>query len=371
MALSRPTLLELVKRIEDDMVSRITGVSAILRRSVLRVTARVFAGATHLLFGFIDNFSLEILVTTATTEFLEKHGIKWGITRKEATFSVGAVDFTGTNGTIIPVGFTFQDTNGIEYTSDLAETIAAGVVKIEMTATVPGITGNQLVGVEISPVSPIVGLDSPGTVDSGGFTGGSDTESDELFRGRILTRIQKPPFGGSKNDYINLILGIPDFQATRVFVLGGDEVVLGAVSVYFLLDNQVPIIPNASQLAIAQAAIDLVRPVTAVVTAKAPIENIVKIGLFLDPFLPDVEAAVRASVEDFFEAKADVGGTLLNSQLREAISNAQGENNHDIQLLAIDDGSTVLGVNDDITVDEDEIHQIKPSATKISILKFP
>ena len=50
MAFSRPTLQQIVDRIENDFKTRIDNAQSLLRRSVLKIMARVYAGTADLLY---------------------------------------------------------------------------------------------------------------------------------------------------------------------------------------------------------------------------------------------------------------------------------------------------------------------------------
>ena len=54
MPFTKPTLQEIVDRIDSDIQSRITGATTFLRRSILKVLGRVLAGAIHLLYGYLE-----------------------------------------------------------------------------------------------------------------------------------------------------------------------------------------------------------------------------------------------------------------------------------------------------------------------------
>ena len=54
MSFERPTLPDLVSRIQTDFVSRLALTGAVLRRSVVTVLARVLAGAAHMLHGHLE-----------------------------------------------------------------------------------------------------------------------------------------------------------------------------------------------------------------------------------------------------------------------------------------------------------------------------
>ena len=81
MPFDRPSLSELVTTAISDIQTRITGASTLLRRSVLRVLAKVQAGANHLLYGYLDYIAKGIFILTSDEFQLRSHGIEWGIDR--------------------------------------------------------------------------------------------------------------------------------------------------------------------------------------------------------------------------------------------------------------------------------------------------
>ena len=73
---------------------------------------------------------------------------------------------------------------------------------------------------------------------AGGLAAGSDAETDESLRARVLRRIQKPPQGGAGYDYVAWALEVPG--VTRAWVYPA-EMGLGTVTVRFVRDlEQVP-----------------------------------------------------------------------------------------------------------------------------------
>ena len=65
------------------------------------------------------------------------------------------------------------------------------------------------------------------------MTGGTDTETDEQLRARILQRIQNPPMGGSAADYVAWALAVPG--VTRAWA--APEQGIGTITVRFLMDD--------------------------------------------------------------------------------------------------------------------------------------
>ena len=99
MSFSRPGLPVLIERAIADIESRLNGADARLRRSVLNVLARVIAGLTHGLYGFIAWIADQILPDTAEAEILERHANIWLKSgRVEASYASGQIVVTGKDG---------------------------------------------------------------------------------------------------------------------------------------------------------------------------------------------------------------------------------------------------------------------------------
>jgi hypothetical protein len=65
MPFTRPTLAELVDRIQNDLTTRFALTGTALRRSVVNVLARVEAAATHLLHGHLEFLSQQLFPDTS------------------------------------------------------------------------------------------------------------------------------------------------------------------------------------------------------------------------------------------------------------------------------------------------------------------
>lgn len=334
MSYNRPTPEELLERIQTEFDLYLPGADARLRRSVEFVLARILVIASHDLNGFIEYLAKQILVDTASAEYLERHAAIWGIDRKQGAKAAGSITFTGTDGITVPAGSILQSQNGTEYILDDDATIASGEATGSVTAAEIGTAGNAASGTKISLISPISGIQSEATVTIDGLGGGADIETDPSLTSRILARIQKPPHGGSKSDYeawAKEVAGV-----TRAWVYP-EQLGAGTVSVTFVLDNnETSIIPSSVDVENVQEYIDEVRPVTADVTVFAPTAVDVDFDISLSPNTVAIQNAVKAEIEDFFTREAEPGGTLYLSRLQEAISTADGEFNHVLNSPAAD-----------------------------------
>jgi len=323
MAFSRPVLGDLITRAINDILARLPGSDAALRRSNLNVLARVHAGAVHGLYGFIDWVSKQVMYDTAEAEYLERWSTIWGVNRLAAAFATGSVTVTGVNGTVIPAGTELQRADNALYTTDADATIAAGTATVAVTASAAGAAGNAGSGTALALTSPIAGIDS--SVTSGALSGGADAETDTALRSRFINRIQQPPHGGAEYDYETWALEVAG--VTRAWVYPGENGA-GSVVVRFVRDNDVSLIPDAGEVATVQAYIDTVRPVTAQVLAAAPVAVPLDFSIQITPNTQAVKDAAAAELADLISRESEPGGTLYLTHIRAAISAAAGETNY-------------------------------------------
>jgi uncharacterized phage protein gp47/JayE len=339
MAFDRPTLSEIVERVEQDFVSRLSLAGAVLRRSVIGVLSRVVAGAAHLLHGNLEFLSRQLFPDQSELEYLERQGSLYGIARKAAEFATGDLTFTGTNGTIIPAGTELQRSDGLRYETLADGTIASGTATITVDAQTAGDTGNSNAGLVLTLVSPIIGVNSSATVAAGGLTQGVDQEDDDQLRARIIERIQFAPHAGTERDYeawAKEVSGV-----TRAWAFGG-EMGLGTVTVRFVRDNDTPIVPDAGEVTAVQDYIDERRPITAEVLVVAPTAVVLNFTIEVTPDTAEVRAAVEAELRDLLTRDEVVpGGTVLLSQIRTAIGIAAGVTDYDLTAPAADVTHTV------------------------------
>lgn len=326
MSFNRPTLPDIISRIETDYVSRL-GVKEPARAAFVRAQSRAFAGAVHGLYGYLEFISQQALPDTAVDEYLERWCSIFGIFRIPATFASGNVTITGITGNIVPAGTIVQTGDQIQYETTADVTLAGGTATATVTCLDAGAVGNQVSGAALSFLSPVAGINSGATVATGGITGGSDQESQESLRQRLIARIQTPPQGGNAADYEKWAQEA-DPSVTRVWVTPL-EMGAGTVTVRFVTDDAPggPI-PTTPVVDAVDAYIQTVRPVTANVFVVAPVLNEADFSIQLSPNTQAVRDAVTAELKDLFFRDGKPGGTILISRVREAISIAAGESDH-------------------------------------------
>lgn len=326
MPFARPTLQDLIDRAEAEFDARIPGADSRLRRSILSVLARALAGAVYGLYGFLDFLARQLFPDTAEREFLDRWSGIWGVLRLAGAFAAGPVTVTGTNGTAVPVGALLVRADGAELEITIGGTVSGGTATVTVTAVQAGTTGNTVAATALTFKNPVAGIDAGAVVAAGGIVGGEDAETDESLRARLLARIQQAPHGGSAADYVTWAKEIAG--VTRAWCLP-QQFGAGTVGVIFVRDDDSgSIIPDAGELAAVQAYIDVRRPVTAVVTVFAPTAVPLAFTIHVEPNTQAVKEAVAAALADLIRREAEPGGTLLLSHIREAISQAVGENDY-------------------------------------------
>lgn len=335
MPFARPTLTELIDRVITDISSRVTGIdSAVLRRSLLGIVGQSEAGAVHMLYGYLDWIAKQSIIDTAEKEYLERWAAIWKVIRKTAGYASGQVAFSGTSGASILAGTIIQRQDGVQYKVLGDAVFTGGPLIVPVLAIEAGEAGNFGASLPIFLLSPIAGVQSTATTSTK-IEGGVDVESDESLLSRLLARIQQPPHGGAEHDYEQWALEVAGVTRVWVYPL---QMGAGTVTVLFVCDEDVSIIPSPAKVAEVQAYIDspLRRPVTAEVFVAAPVADPLDMNIKLSPNSTAVQNAVRAELADLIGRDSAPGAPILISRLREAVSLAAGENNNQIVTPTVD-----------------------------------
>jgi uncharacterized phage protein gp47/JayE len=298
-----------------------------------RVTARVLAGAVHMLHGHLEYVSRQVFPDTADGDNLLRWADLFGVPLRPATYASGPVVFTGTNDVVVGAGTMLQDANGVEFSTDVEGTIAAGEATIAVTAILAGSDGNRGAGIVLSLQSPIAGVDSVATVDTGGIVNGTDENDSTDLRARVLARLKDPPHGGSAADYVAWTLEVPGATRAWCYPLEDGD---GTVVVRFVRDDDASIIPDAGEVAVVQAYLDERAPATAEVTVEAPTAVELDYTISITPDNSTTRAAVAAELVDLLRRIATPGGTIPLSQIEVAVGTAAGVTDFAVTVPAAD-----------------------------------
>ena len=339
-----PTLLlrDRRRQTRDAIAARLPGADATVPNSRLRAIAEMAASQAHDNDLHLDWVARMMMPDTAEAEFAERWASIWlPQGRKGASFSTGHVTVGGDIGAVIPSGTVLTATGfdaageqvTIELEVSVGVTLASTSAAVAVAALTSGALGNLDEGARVSFLAALEGVDGEAVVAAPGLAGGADQESDADLVARYIDRIQQPPHGGSAHDYVQWMLEVPG--VTRAWAR--QEMGVGTVTCRFMMDEvraSFGGFPQAEDLALVEAYIDGLRPVTvADLFVVAPISQALDItisGLVGDT--PEVREAIRVELAEMLRARSVPGSTVYASWIREAISAATGEDHHDITI---------------------------------------
>jgi len=330
MAWHRDSLQTIATRIRGDIDSGLT-LADRLRRNMLDVLGKAWAGAVHGLYGYGAYIAKQIFPWSADKENLARHAGWWGVNPKLAVAAKGPVTFEGVEGAVFPADASMS-VDSLLFTSTTSGTVQNGTVTVSVIAQQVGIASNLPAGIKLSLTSPVAGILPDGVVGAEGITGGSEAEQDDSLLSRLEFRVQNTPAGGAPIDYVRWARSQEKHgvEVTRAWVYPR-EMGRGTVTVRFMTDGIGNGIPSAQAVADVKAYIETVRPATADVFVVAPIAVPLQFTILgLNPVTSTVQTAVENELKDLIRRESTPGGTLLISHIREAISIAAGEHDHEL-----------------------------------------
>lgn len=331
MTFPLPTLPELIERVGGDLTSASDGA---LRRSDQRALVRAHSGASHEMHGYLGWTARQILPDDCDEEMLLRHArLRLAVPRKDAAAAAGFVSASGAEGKTIDAGALLQADDQRRYVVVETAAIRAGTAKVQVRAVDAGIVGNIGAGVRLRFISPVVGVSDTVVVLDPGISGGTDQESVERLRQRVIRSYRLVPDGGNGDDYVTWALEVPGVTRAwcRPHYMG-----LGTVGVFFMRDDDLNAVPDEQACATVKAYIERQRPVTAELYVLAPRPLAISFDIRLSPDDEATRTAVVENLSDLLEREGALGVTVLESHLRQAISGARGERDHKL-LQPVDD----------------------------------
>lgn len=326
MAFKRPSLPELMGRVDQDLLSRLPGSQAALAVRLTKALSTSEAGVAHGLYGYLQWLERQLFPETCDDDLLHLHSA--GVPRRQPAKATGPADFTGTDGAVIVAGTRLQ-VDGREYATTEEVSIAAGAATAEVEAVEAGVAGDQLAATELRLVSPIPGVSGQALVGDAGILGGADLETFDSWRDRILLRRARVPRGGAEGDWEGWALEVPG--VTRAWE---DPLGMGAGTIVLrIMADDASDGPLPSQQ-LLDAVFDYIterKNVTAHLYVIAPTGVSFQPQLGVVPDTAEVRAAAETSLQDLVEREGEPGGTLLISRVRAAISRAAGVEDYDLQ----------------------------------------
>lgn len=327
MPWTTPSLREVRSLVRDNIRAHLPGADAAVPNSVLRVMSDSMGALCHLNLQYIDWLSLQLIPDTAETEWLDRHGDIWlvnadGTTgRKLPTLAEGTVNIIGTEGGVIVPRGTRLNSAALEYeTTDEAVTaVGALPVPVPARALDPGSAGNLIPGTSLGLISTgVVGTATVVVMD-----GGTDIESDDDLRTRVLFRIRQPPMGGAAHDYVRWATAVAGCTRAWCSPL---EMGIGTVTVRVLFDDlraDDDGWPRQEDLDKVTAYLNTQRPVAVKdFWVVAPVKQFIDVHIKnLVPDTAETRAAIELSLQDMLFNFASPGQTVFSVWKAQAIMN--------------------------------------------------
>lgn len=208
----------------DRMVKKYEELSGftINTESDIMIRLKVLAGEIYNSTCACEFLKRQMFLSTASGEYLDKHALARGLSRKQAVKATGKVTFytniSVSTDVVIPKG-TIVSTVGPQirqYVTDDIATISKGLnsVTVKATAIEGGASYNVSKDTVTVLVTPPTGVTS--VRNQMAFTGGSDEESDEELRERVLYSYRDIANGTNAVYYKRLAESVPGVYSASV-----------------------------------------------------------------------------------------------------------------------------------------------------------
>jgi hypothetical protein len=201
MALKIPTIQEATDLNVTTFESTLGQKIPLTDQAFLRVIAFIQAASQTGQYKYAIERTRQNFALTATGSDLDFIGGEYGIIRKPAIAAVLDISLPATTGTIISVINAFiGDSNGVRYIPDSQVTASGGVANLTVSAQITGVAGNLSIGDTMTIESQVAGAESIATVTAID-TLGTERETDDAYRERVLFQIRTVGGGGNAVDY--------------------------------------------------------------------------------------------------------------------------------------------------------------------------
>jgi uncharacterized phage protein gp47/JayE len=306
------TLSSMIKIVENGLSTSFYGSGTTLKKTVLKVMARVIGAVAYLLVLSIKKIWSNRFISTCSVSELDSFGTEYGLPHKGPGNAHGSGTVTATTAQTLAQGTALIDEDtGMEYIISVTATIAAGSNTVKISANDPGASSNMDAGTTLSfRDSTPDGIEDNITIGSDGLTGGivytvaidgQDEEwgeTAEEYRARLLERRQNQPQGGCDADYVGWAKRFS--QVTNCFAFGNKP---NVNSVSVVCANR-----NRSNPALTSDEISEVndyiqspsrRPITADVRVFSCTGSAIKIILSAKPYTDSVKSSIRSAIKKY------------------------------------------------------------------------
>lgn len=304
----------------------------------------------HLIYKELDALINTMFIRGLQGVLLDARCSEYGLYRLTGTKAKGSLTLSGRAGAKLPSGALFVTDSGLEfiYTGNEIVYSTTGFKLIELEAAETGSKYNAVnetirTAISYSGITPVN--------SSFNATGGTDPESDDDLKKRLLLRLRNPTGSGCKNDYVMWALAVAGVGKVHV-IPRWDGV--GTVKV-LIADNDLQ--PASSGLLDdVETAIEEKRPIGATVTVDSfeAVPITITATAALSKPKAEVEAAFTAAVKEYLKKAT---GAIQISKLGCLLLNVEGVDDYSELKINNDTANlefseTELPVIDEVAINE-------------------
>lgn len=320
--------------------------------SDIGIRLKVLAGEIFALSANVEWLKNQMFTKTATGEYLDLHASERGLARKEAKKAKGTLTFSRSStldyDVEIPQGTvcSLSGTEGIRYVTTEEATLTAGNLTVEVPAEseLGGNDKNTGQDTIVVMVTPPVGITS--VTNESAFTGGTNAESDDVLRERILESYRNISNGSNKAFYKEEVLKYDGIHSASVIPTARGT---GTVDIYVAGKGE---LASADLISTIQSDISNLRELNLDVQVKSPtlvnVDVIMSITLKSGYVFSEVRSECQNVINEFFD-NLSIGKQVIFAAMGHKIFEIEGIKNYsfnagsDIDQLIDNDELAVLG----------------------------
>ena len=292
---------------------------------------------------------------TAQGQYLDYHAETRALTRLPAARATGVLRFSAPSAAVtdyeIEAGSVAMTTGGARFETTEKATLRKGETSVDVPARAveAGAHGNAIAGaVHVMSVYP-VGITRCENPEA--FSGGSDEESDEKLRERVLESYRRLPNGANAAFYEQEALRFPNVAAAKAV---GRARGIGTVDVYVSTHGGAP---GEALLGEIRAALQKKREIAVDVAVKVPAEKRVDVTAELEAeqgwTMREITDAAQEALQAYFTGER-LGEPVYRAKLASILYGVLGVKNYHLLAPAADvpAGATELPVLGKMTLTE-------------------
>ena len=354
MAFETPTLNDFVRITENGLSTAFYGESSVLRKTVLKVLARVFAGTAYLIVLLLKKMWKNLFISTCDVETLKDFGVDFDLPNKPESFAKGKVIVKAeSSSSVIQQGTVLVTSDDVEFEVVADTTIAGGSegTAVGVIALASGPNGNCSAGTVLSfrDGTP-EGFDEEVVVDPEGLDGGFVVdvtvngniekwgESVEEYRTRLLNYRRTQPHGGCDADYKTWA---ERFASVSRCIPEENYPTSGAVTCVLANYHGDSITLNSTNVAEVEAYIksQVRRPITANVTVVSCVAKSINLSIYVSNNTPEVRQSVTDALKLAFQSY--VPGDIIRAYDLTVAIKVSATNVDYVNVVSINDSDAV------------------------------